>query len=103
MKNTLLAVGAIASALTLTAQSAEAITCRGNAQLSGGRWITTPYCEDQNLTRVAREYGIRVSFDSIRYSLSTKERVCRAVGSDNRVRDVCRQFLYENDPLWRRR
>jgi hypothetical protein len=70
--------------------TAEArIQCRGAYQLSGGNLIATPYCADLNLTRVARSYGIRVSFDAIRYSPSEKERVCRAIGHDNRVSDAC--------------
>lgn len=76
--------------LVLPIDDADArIRCRGAFQLSGGNWIATPYCGDLNLVRVARTYGIRVSFDAIRFSPSAKERVCRAIGHDNRVSNTC--------------
>lgn len=87
-----LAVSLIAgsAAVSVISQPAEArIQCRGAFQLSGGNYIATPYCADLNLTRVARTYGIRVSFDDIRFRQSAKERVCRAIGHDNRVSDAC--------------
>lgn len=84
--------------VTLAPEDAEArIRCRGAFQLSGGNWINTPYCADLNLTRVARGYGIRVSFDAIRYSASAKERVCRAIGHDPRVSDACIGYRPEDN------
>ena len=41
------------------------------------------------LARVARKYGWRVSASEIRYSESKKADVCRAIGFDNRVREIC--------------
>ncbi|MEO1694385.1 MAG: hypothetical protein AAFR55_04015 [Pseudomonadota bacterium] len=69
-----------------------AIQCRGSSQLSGGRYIVTPYCEDQVLARVARSYGMNVSDRAVRQSVSTKQRVCDLVGNDTRVRDVCAPY-----------
>jgi len=92
----------VASLLAFSATSADArIKCRGNAQLSGGLWITTPYCEDKNLARVARSYGVRVSFNELRYSTSAKERVCYAIGNDNRVAGACTGFRpQDNGRRW---
>ena len=44
------------------------------------------------LAHVARSFGWHVSVDQIRYSESTKAQVCRAIGFDNRVQEVCAPF-----------
>lgn len=79
-----------------------AIRCKDGAQWSGGRWIITPYCEDRQLVRVAREFGVRTTFNAVRFSVSEKRRVCRVVGFDIRVSQTCSQ--YRNDrrrgPIW---
>lgn len=71
------------------------IACDGNYQIVQGNPIATPYCQEHNLARVARGYGMRVSFESIRRSESVKADVCRTIGHDNRVRETC--LLYRND------
>jgi hypothetical protein len=69
---------------------ASAIECDGNFQVQkSGNRIATPYCQDGYLAIVAREYGMKVSAQEIRYNPSEKQRVCRLVGDDNRVRDTC--------------
>jgi hypothetical protein len=85
---------AVASGLLVLAQSgAEArIACDGDFQLVNGLPVATPYCRDMNLVKVARTYGWKVSFDAIRYSESTKSQVCRAIGHDNRVQEVCAPY-----------
>lgn len=95
-----LVCGNIAAAAT----PAAAITCEGNFQVQrNGQRIATPYCADGNLASVAREYGVRTTAREMRYSVSEKERVCRFIGDDNRVRDTCAP--YRNDgsdfDLWR--
>ena len=77
------------------------ILCDGNYQVSSGGPISTPYCEDENLAAVARQYGMRVSGSQIRANEGTKARACRLVGSDNRVSSACAS--YRNDPGLRRR
>jgi hypothetical protein len=72
---------------------ASAIECQGNLQIQkNGNRIVTPYCQDGYLAIVARQYGMRVSAQEIRYNPSEKERVCRFIGEDNRVRDTCQQY-----------
>jgi hypothetical protein len=95
-----LACGAALAAVT----PAQAIECDGNFQVQrDGTRIATPYCQDGNLGRVAREYGVRVSDHEIRWNPSEKGRVCRFVGDDNRVRDTCSNYRNENDNdhFWR--
>jgi hypothetical protein len=85
------AAAALASGLVVLGQGgAEArIQCDGNFQIVRGQPVSTLYCQEQELARVARKFGWRVSVNEIRYSESTKAQVCRAIGFDNRVREVC--------------
>ncbi|MEJ2117360.1 MAG: hypothetical protein P8Y67_00775 [Alphaproteobacteria bacterium] len=86
------------SLFVMTALPAYAIQCDGNFQVqNNGRRIATPYCEDRMLAKVAREYGMRVSTRAIRNNPSEKERACRFVGGDNRVRDTCAPYRGEGD------
>jgi hypothetical protein len=66
-----------------------AITCRNGAQLVGGNYIATPYCQDKLLADVAREYGFKVSFAEIRNNPNAKRNVCVYVGRDVRVHENC--------------
>ncbi|MBX9588221.1 MAG: hypothetical protein K2X43_02880 [Hyphomonadaceae bacterium] len=66
--------------------------CDGNFQAVRGQPLATPYCREQNLARVARGYGVRVSDDAIRYSESAKADVCRFIGHDLRVQEICAPY-----------
>ena len=75
------------------ARSGSSIQCEGNFQVhKNGNRIATPYCHDGYLALVAREYGMSVSGKDIRHDYGAKQRACRIVGADNRVRDACSQF-----------
>jgi hypothetical protein len=93
------AAGALAVLLTgVSPQPASAaIRCEGNFQITSYGRINTPYCEDNYLAQVAREYGMNVSASAIRRNVGVKQRTCRLVGRDNRVRDTCRPYLPENN------
>ena len=84
--------------------SAQArIECDGNFQVGrGGQTFASPYCQEQNLARVAQTYGIRTSAQAIRESDSVKGQVCRTIGHDMRVRDTCLMFRNEGGPVDRR-
>ena len=94
MIRNILASAALASGMLMLAQGGAqaAITCDGNFQIVNGQPVGTPYCREMNLARVARSYGWKVSDQTIRYSESMKAQVCRAIGHDTRVQDICRQF-----------
>lgn len=95
---------AFAIALPLASQSADArIRCDGRYQVqSDGSRIATPYCEDLYLARVAiQSYGVSTSARAIRNSVSEKERVCRFVGHDSRVADICMEFRNERGDRFR--
>lgn len=92
MRKTLIAA-AIFAGMAAAAGPASAIECEGNFQIqkSGDR-IATPYCADGYLAIVAREYGMQANAHEVRYNPSEKERICRFIGDDNRVRDTCSQY-----------
>lgn len=70
--------------------AAAKIKCIGPFQVVRGVGeIATPYCEDNYLAKVARDYGVRVSASAIRNSPGKKDEVCRLVGHDHRVRNSC--------------
>ena len=92
MRSKLIAAACFLGVAT-AAGPASAIECEGNFQIQkNGNRIATPYCQDGYLAIVARQYGMRVSAQEIRYNPSEKERVCRLVGEDNRVRDTCQPY-----------
>jgi hypothetical protein len=82
-----------AGLLALAHGGAEAaIQCDGNFQIVRGQPVATLYCREMNLARVARTYGWRLSVDEIRDSETRKAQVCRAIGFDTRVDEVCAPF-----------
>lgn len=86
-----------ATALILASLPAEArIKCNGSYQTVGGNEIATPYCQDNYLAKVARQYGMRVSDAAVRNNPNLKREVCRLVGYDIRVSDVCSDEIYQN-------
>lgn len=90
------AIAAIAAA-AWTQPAAAAIRCEGNFQITSYGRINTPYCEDIYLAQVAREYGMRVSNQAVLRNPSVKERACRFVGNDIRVKSTCQRYLPENN------
>jgi hypothetical protein len=69
------------------------ILCDGNYQIVNGNPISTPYCREVYLGYVARTYyGWSISDQAIRYSESAKAQLCRAIGFDNRVQEVCAPY-----------
>lgn len=65
------------------------IRCNKDYQIVQGNEIFTPYCADNYLAKVAREYGIRVSNSQIRNNPNKKAEVCRLIRHDIRVQDNC--------------
>ena len=91
-----IALFAAAASLLLSSQfgssavAASAIECVDDYQvLDGYGYVRTPYCEDYNLTKVARGYGIRYSFAQVRHNPRIKYDICYAIGHDTRVFSAC--------------
>lgn len=85
---------ALALAVAATTAPAAAIECRNGYQRVGGSEIATPYCQDEYLAVVARDFGIRTTGARIRQDWGHKREICRLIGQDNRIRGACAS---END------
>jgi hypothetical protein len=66
-----------------------AIACSDDFQTVEGNAIATPYCQDEYLAKVAREYGSKVTAAELRNRPGLKAEVCRLVGPDNRTWNAC--------------
>lgn len=88
------AIAAVGSGLA-AADPAEAggIKCINGFQIVKGARLATPYCQDNLLAQVAREYGSRVSAKTIRNNPNEKRNVCRLIGQDIRVKHNCDTIL----------
>src|SRR5690606_27014581 len=66
-----------------------AIRCEDGYQIVQGNPLATPYCQDELLAKVAREYGMKARAAAIRNNPNYKREVCRLVGRDIRVQNTC--------------
>lgn len=90
IRNNAMRLVAVLGVVTLSSAVEARIVCKSGVQRSSGQWIVTPYCQDALLGQVAREHGMRVSDRTLRQNPNRKRHVCRLVGQDIRVRDICR-------------
>jgi hypothetical protein len=94
MATAAIAFASLAILALAPADRAEArIVCDGPYQIIQGSPLATPYCEDNYVAAVARGYGMRVSDAAVRNNPSVKAEVCRAFGHDNRIRQICANYL----------
>jgi hypothetical protein len=81
-----------ACGLAVVSSEAEArIACSNGNQLVQGSWIVTPYCQDELVAKVARQFGVRASAGAIRNNPNFKRHVCRLIGQDIRIKDTCNE------------
>ena len=76
-------------AAIIIATPAGAIDCSEGNQRVEGNLISTPYCQDEYLAEVARDYGIDATGSKIRNDPNYKKEVCRTVYTDIRVQLNC--------------
>jgi hypothetical protein len=79
----------VAVATMATLSQAHAIDCDQGFQRVRGSQIATPYCQDEYLAQVAREFGVKASAERIRNNPSYKREVCRIAGRDIRIQQAC--------------
>lgn len=65
------------------------IVCNDGWQVVGGSEISTPYCRDLKLARLARGHGIRVSDNEVLNNPGTKREVCRFLNSNIEAQSAC--------------
>jgi hypothetical protein len=62
--------------------AAARIECRGNFQITKHGPISTPYCEERQIARVARSYGFAVTDPQEVW-------LCQVIGNDVRLKGSC--------------
>ena len=76
--------------------AAEArIECRGQFQVSKYGLISTPYCEEEQIARVARSYGVNVTGAQVRNDALKKVYLCQTLGNDIRMKGSCGGYAPE--------
>lgn len=88
-------LGGVGAAM-IAGPAAAAIACSKGFQKVQGSFIATPYCQDEYLAQVAREYGSGATGGRIRANPNYKNEVCRLVGRDIRVQSACVDSLPSN-------
>jgi hypothetical protein len=72
------------------AGSAQAgIVCEKGFQRVQGSWLSTPYCRDAYVALVAQEYGFSATPAHVRSDPLFKQRLCRFIGQDIRIKESC--------------
>jgi hypothetical protein len=83
-----LAVAALL-AISLASPAAARIQCQGNFQFTKYGLIATPYCEEEQIARVAQSRGFNVSAAEVHNSALKKVYLCQVIGFDNRLKGSC--------------
>jgi hypothetical protein len=89
MSRHLLCFATVAATILVASPAAARIECRGNFQITKYGPISTPYCEEKQIARVARSYGIGVTDAEVRNNPNTKVYLCQRLGGDNRLKGSC--------------
>jgi hypothetical protein len=76
-------------ALAWSAPASARIQCKGNFQVTQQGLIATPYCEEEQIARVARSYGWRGTAAEVQNNPNTKVYLCQRFGGDNRLKGSC--------------
>jgi hypothetical protein len=82
-------------AIAAASPAAARIECRGNFQLTKYGLISTPYCEEENIARVARSYGMNVTGAQVRKDALKKVYLCQVIGGDSRLKGSCAGYAPE--------
>ena len=90
----------VATMVLLASPALARIECRGNFQISKYDPISTPYCEQRQIARVARSYGNAVTDEEVRNNPNTKVYLCQIIGGDNRLKGSCAGYANPRGFPW---
>jgi hypothetical protein len=76
--------------------AAARIQCQGNFQITKYGPIATPYCEEEQIARVAQSRGWKVTVQEIRSNPLKKVEICQILGGDVRLKGSCAGYGPEN-------
>jgi hypothetical protein len=80
--------------------AAARIECRDNFQITKYGPISTPYCEEKQIARVARSYGMAVTDAEVRNNPNTKVWLCQIIGNDIRLKGSCAGYAEPRGFPW---
>ncbi|MGI8725582.1 MAG: hypothetical protein ACR2J1_09605 [Methyloceanibacter sp.] len=84
------------SLLAGTAYPASAkIRCEGNFQMTKNGPIATPYCEEEQIAKVARSFGAKVTAAEVHKNPLKKVYLCQVYGKDVRLKGSCAGYSPE--------
>jgi hypothetical protein len=90
----------VATVALLTAASLQPavarIRCDGAFQITKYGLIATPYCEEEQIAKVANSYGSRVSAAEVHHNPLTKVYLCQTIGDDSRLKGDCAGYSPDN-------
>jgi hypothetical protein len=84
-----IAAGAAAVFLSAAVPAQAKIACNKGFQNVQGSWLSTPYCRDAYVADVAHEYGFGATATQVRNDPMFKQRLCRFIGQDIRIKEAC--------------
>lgn len=76
--------------------AAARIQCQGNFQITKYGPIATPYCEEEQIARVAQSRGWKVTAQEIHKNPLKKVEICQILGGDVRLKGSCAGYGPEN-------
>ena len=80
---TSLACAAVAVAVLAAPGPAGAgIKCQGQSQVTKYGLLSTPYCEEEQIAKVARSYGWKGTASEVHYNPLTKVYLCQRFGNE---------------------
>ena len=80
---------AVSAVVAAPLPGAAKIPCKGIFQVTKNGLISTPYCQEEEIARVAQSYGWKVTAAQIHNDPLKKVYVCQALGGDNRLKGAC--------------
>ena len=75
--------------IALLKQAHARIQCQGNFQITKYGPVATPYCEEEQIARVARSYGWKVTASEVHKNPLKKVYICQILGGDTRLKGSC--------------
>ncbi len=86
--------------LVAVSPAAARIKCSENFQVTKHGLISTPYCEELQIARVARSYGFAVTDAEVRNNPNTKVYLCQIIGNDSRLKGSCGAYAEPRGFPW---
>ena len=83
-------------ALVAPVPAVAKIKCKGIFQVNKYGLISTPYCQEEEIARVAQSYGWKVTAAQIHNDPLKKVYACQALGGDTRLKGACGAYAPEH-------